>query len=179
MKLHTLIGAAVAALFITDSAFALSCARTDVKQAMEQVKSSDDLYYVLAGSFQSAPMMKKDKKAVVDKRNRFETAQPRMVEAWFDGRILSSTAAGDTDVTRFPIDVEVSCAGPWCGSAPVNGKEVIAFVKARPGLPMLLSAGPCPSKVFPIDAKMTEVKSLRACFDKNCAPTVDPRFDKR
>jgi len=133
MKLHTLIGAAVAALFIADSAFALSCARTDVKQAMEQVKSSDDLYYVLAGSFQSTPMMKKDKKAVVDKRNRFETAQPRMVEAWFDGRILSSTAAGDTEVTRFPID----------------------------------------------DAKMTEVKSLRACFDKNCAPTVDPRFDKR
>ncbi len=179
MTLRTLFGALAATLFISDSAFALSCARTNVSQAMEQAKTSDDLYYVLVGTFQSTPLPKKTKTAVVDSRNRFETAPPQMVEAWFDGRILSSAAANDKTVSRFPVDVEVSCAGSWCGSPPANDKEVIAFVKARPGQPMMLSAGPCPSKVFAVDAKQSQVPSLRACFTESCEDAVDPRFDKR
>ena len=179
MIFRTLFGALAATIFLSESALALSCARTNVSQAMEQAKASDDLYYVLVGQFQSTPLPKKPKKAAVDPRNRFEIAQPQMVEAWFDGRILSSNAANDSLVTRFPVDVEVSCAGSWCGSPPANGKELIAFVKARPGEPMMLEAGPCPSKIFALDPKGSQISSLRACFADSCEDSADPRFDKR
>ena len=176
MKIRSLLAVLAATVFMSESAFALSCARADIGQTMETAKSSDDLYYILVGTFTSKPIPKPQQKAVVDPRNQFETSKPKMVEAWFDGRILSNHKEFDTAVTRKPIDVEVTCAGPWCGSAPANGTEVIAFVKARPGLPMLLQAGPCPDKVFRLDRKKPQLKKLRACFDKTCAP--DPKFDK-
>ena len=176
MKLRLLGGVIAATLFLSSQAHALSCMRPDIAKTMETAKTSDDLYYILVGTFQSTPPPKTYKPNAPNAP--LNGIGEHRVEAWFDGRVLSNNPKYDSPVSRMPIDVDVTCGGPWCGSAPRNGTEVIAFVKARPGQAMLLSAGPCPDKVYRLDPKKSHIKKLRSCFDKPCKADVDPRFDK-
>lgn len=167
----------LAAALLAPSASALSCARPDIAQTMEQVKASEDLYYILVGTFTS-PKLPKTKKPR-SPNAPMNGVGAHTVEAWFDGRMLSNNARYDTPVTRMPVDVDVTCAGPWCGSAPANGQEMIAFVKVRPGQPMVLDAGACPNKVYRLHADKKQIETLRSCFDKSCAAETDSRFDRR
>ena len=175
MKFRPLLAAFAAVMMCAPSASALSCMRPDIAKTMEKVKASDDTYYILVGTFQSTPPPKVAPSN--DLNAPINGIGSHSVDAWFDGRILSNDARSDGPVSRMPISVAVSCAGPWCGSVPANGREVIAFVKARPSQAMLLEAGPCPDKVHSVDD--AKIAKLRSCFDQACLSEVDPRFNKR
>jgi len=135
MKIKSALIALAAVMLLSPSASALSCMRPDIAQTMESAKAADEVYYILVGTFTSAPVPKTLKSN--DPNAPQNGIGSHTVEAWFDGKILSNDARYDNPVTRLPVDVAVSCAGPWCGSAPANGREVIAFVKVRTGQPML------------------------------------------
>lgn len=155
------------AVGLVPSASALSCMRADLAQTMESAKASDDLYYILVGSFDYTPLPRPPK--TNNPNAPMNGIGAHTVQAWFNGRILSNNPRGDQSITHMPVDIAVSCAGPWCGSAPAVGQEVIAFAKARAGEPMLLSAGPCPDKVHRLDPAKPQIETLRACFDAPCS----------
>ena len=181
MRFRSLLAGFTAVMMCAPAASALSCMRPDIAQTMEKVKASDEIYYILVGTFNSTPVPKS--KATSSGKTGSPNAPvraingigPHNVQAWFDGRILSNDARYDSPVSHMPIDVAVSCAGPWCGSAPANERKVIAFVKARPSQSMLLEAGPCPDKVHSVDDG--KIAKLRSCFDQTCVS--DTRFDRR
>ena len=175
MKIKSALIALAAVTMLSPAASALSCMRPDIAQTMESAKAADEVYYILVGTFTSAPVPKTLKSN--DPNAPQNGIGSHTAEAWFDGKILSNDARYDNPVTRLPVDVAVSCAGPWCGSVPANGREVIAFVKVRTGQPMLLEAGACPDKVHMADK--VKISKLRDCFDKECQSAVDPRFDRR
>ncbi len=195
MTLRAFLAGAAAAMMLAPTASALSCMRPDIAQTMEAAKASDDIYYILVGTFTSAPPPKPQKVTTPNKTNKDGSPTIQMlpsmtdpnaplngigahnVQAWFDGRILSNVAQYDRAVSRMPIDVAVSCSGPWCGNAPANGQDVIAFVKARPSQAMLLEAGPCPNKVHRADE--VQIAKLRSCFDKKCVSDADTQFHAR
>lgn len=165
----------VAASSLATSANALSCMRPDIAQTMETAKASDDLYYIMVGQFSFTPLPKKPRSA--DPNAPLNGVGAHTVKATFNGRFLSNVAEYDAPAMRVPVDIDVSCAGPWCGGPPQNGTEVIAFAKSRPGQPLLLEVGPCPGKVYGFER--AKVEKLRNCFDKACTPDIDPRFDRR
>ena len=174
MAKSALIGVVAASSFAT-SASALSCMRPDIAQTMESAKTSEDLYYIVVGQFSYTPLPKKPRSN--DPNAPLNGIGSHVVKAAFNGRFLSTDARFDAPAKAVPVDIDVSCAGPWCGGPPRNGDEVIAFVKSRPGQPLLLEIGPCPDKVHSFERK--KVEKLRRCFDKKCMSDVDPRFDRR
>jgi len=72
----------------------------------------------------------------------------------------------DQPLTRFPVDIETSCVGPWCSGVPSSDRDIIAFVEAREGQPPLLKISPCPYWTF--NAEPKQVSKVRQCLDKTC-----------
>ena len=171
-----LLGLVAASSFAT-SASALSCMRPDIAQTMETAKASEDLYYIMVGQFSYTPLPKTKKPQFNNPNAPMNGIGAHTVKATFNGRFLSNVAQYDAPAMRVPVDIDVSCTGPWCGGPPQNGTEVIAFVKSRPGQPLLLKVGPCPDKVYGFER--AKVEKLRNCFDKACTLDIDPRFDRR
>lgn len=177
MRFKSLVLGALAAACLSSPAAALSCMRPDIAQTMENAKASDDLYYILFGTFKSTPVPK------VPRPNKpgppingiqrvdpwMNGVGPHRVQARFRGRILSHAPQYDQMVTDIPIDIAVKCAGPWCGGAPANGTDYIAFVKSRAGQPLELTIGACPDKLHKFDSSKRQIETLRSCFDKSCA----------
>ena len=141
------------AMLFSHSASALSCARPNLVDVLEEVKASPKLYYILRGNFDSRP---------------HATAQERVTQTHFRGVSLAPGRGADRHLTRFPVKVETSCAGPWCASAPPPKRSVIAFVEASTrGWSGLLNIGPCPQYVF--DATPENIQTVRSCLKSTCA----------
>lgn len=168
----SLIAAALGAVLMAESASALSCMRPDLMRTMEQAKASDTHYYIFIGTFQRqhpAPLRPKPAPGSYE----YNHPKPERAMTWFDGRAMGRTARSDARLSRFPVEVQTSCAGPWCGSVPSSGQPVIAFVEIRRGQAPLLTVGPCPEWVFRVNPQEDQVSRLRDCLDKPCKP--DPR----
>lgn len=167
MYFKSFVFGALAAALLSSPAAALSCMRPDLARTMEQAKASDDLYYILHGTFESTPVPKGPKSN--NPNAPINGIGAHRVQSWFSGRILSNAPQYDQAVTRMPIDIAVGCAGPWCGSAPANGKDYIAFAKARADQPLELTIGACPDKLHNFIPGQQQIEMLRSCFDKSCA----------
>lgn len=173
MMIRRFIAAFFVGALFTQSASALSCMRPDVMKKMEAAKASDDLYHIFVGRFDT-PAPRKDG-TVQKPEDYLKLRPPRHVTATFTGKVLSQDPRFDAPAAGVPVELQISCAGPWCGSAPRAEDTVIAFVQARDGLPPLLRIGACPDNVFNIRPKDKQIQSLRDCFDKSCrsAPKAD------
>jgi hypothetical protein len=180
MIIRRFLTAAAAALMLTESALALSCVQPDLARTMEAAKASDDLYYIFVGTFETPPQPKQDNS--LDALASVKPRADRFVPARFDGVGLSQIPQYDSQLSAMPMEIKLTCAGPWCAAVPAAGKPVIAFVKARQGQTPLLEIGPCPNYVFPLAAAPTapsqagpyrepkQLTRLRQCFDKSCKP---------
>ncbi len=164
MKLRSVIAGIAAAMMFSQSASALSCMRPDLAKTMEEAKASEKLYYVLVGKLTYDP-------ANLPPKHKFNGQQghpPRITPAMFHGYALTPDARSDVPLSGYPVDVEVSCAGPWCGGLPSEQSTRIAFVEAREGLPPVLKVSACPGMTFETRPNDGQVEKLRTCFDKTC-----------
>ena len=150
----------IGALMMSQSALALSCAQPNLQRVIEEAKSSEKIYHVLAGRF--TPPAKKTRRGGYDPSvNRLSFQESKeMTRVSFEGVSIASSRAGDEAFLSFPVDVETSCAGPWCGGVPNAKQELLVFVEARDGEPPVLRIGPCPKFVFP--ANPPNIQAVRA-----------------
>lgn len=162
MGLRSICAALLGTLMLSESAFALSCMRPDVVKTLEDAKASEKTYSILVGHFDRATPQPNLPGGL------FKPKMPQITSMWFEGYALAKYRRQDGQLTRFRVDVETSCAGPWCSDVPQRQAELIAFVELREGQAPLLKISPCPYWTFPAERK--QVKKLRQCFDKSCQP---------
>jgi len=168
MKIRSIFAAALGMVMLSESAFALSCARPDVVKTLEDAKASEKLYYVLVGNFTPIGPRPKPHGGYISPEDQFKPRPPQITPSMFDGYSVGKTRYQDSHLTRFPLDIETSCAGPWCSDLPSGDREMIAFVEARDGQVPLLKISPCPYWTF--TAEDEHVKKIRQCLDQKCEP---------
>lgn len=166
MKIRSICGAVLGALMLSDSAFALSCMRPDLVKTLEDAKASPKLYHILVGRFVSNTPRPQKPDYGRPPEDQFKPKPPVMTRTWFEGYSLAQNQRNDYHLTRFPVDIETSCMGPWCSSVPGNDRELIAFVEAREGQAPLLKISACPYWTFSAERK--QVQKLRQCLDTTC-----------
>lgn len=172
-KLLTVTAMISGAILLSNSASALSCARPDLVSTLEAAKASPNIYYILVGNFTSlteGPAFTPWEG--LPPEDQMKQRPPRIMPSTFEGYSLATTRRDDVPLTRFPVDIEVSCVASWCSDVPSPDREMIAFVEARNGQAPILRISPCPSQTFTADRK--QVEKVRQCLDKNCE-TDGPR----
>lgn len=145
---------------LTDTAMALSCVRPDVARMMEDAKASDKTYNIFVGKF--VPRSG-DWPKMHTSSNQYRP-NPARISTLFKGYALSQASRYDSQLSNFPVDVQINCSGPWCGSGPYG--EVIAFVENMPGGRYQLTVNACPTHV--INNQPGYIDKLRGCFDQTC-----------
>ena len=165
----SIFGAAfIGALMASQSASALSCAQPNLQRVIEEAKASEKIYYVLAGRF--SPQTKNTRRGGYDPRlngGSFQESK-EITRVSFEGYSIAPSRAGDQELVRFPVDIETSCAGPWCSGVPDSDRELLAFVEARDGEAPILRVGPCPKFVYP--ANPPNIETVRDCLTGTCSP---------
>lgn len=141
-------------------AAALSCARPDPIETFQRIGVSPEPYIVLYGqlSFDEAALDTGDGRVPVP------PASP--VPATFKGQGL--TMSGFREIADAKIDLQVTCAGPWCGSAR-SGVDAVYFVSRTPDA-LIVEADPCGGLIF--EAPSREVRAmLTSCMQgRQCTP---------
>lgn len=166
---QSLISSDLMPSFGVPEAQALSCMRPDIIRALEDAKRSDDLYYVLDGTFLvplSGPVVPPYPPVDINPEDQFKPKPPVMTRVIFNGRALTNNPRTDVPLSGFAMDIQTSCLGPWCSSLPSGDGAQIAFVQVRDGDVPLLNVGPCPQWTFKSEAKRVDM--IRRCLDKNC-----------
>ena len=145
---------------LASQAAALSCMRPDPIATFNQVAAAPEDYYVLYGQLTF------DEGALpggVSKRD-FNDPEPAPIPAFFRGKGLQRD--GFTSDYISPAELQVTCAGPWCGSAR-SGVDAVFFVRADSN-PVQMVAGACGGMIFEepgqdvLDA-LTSCMQGRAC----------------
>ncbi|MDB4111895.1 hypothetical protein N9571_05005, partial [Yoonia sp.] len=102
---------------ICGQAQALSCMRPDPVTTFQQLAAKPESYFVLYGTLTF------DENALPQGSRSFEEiAPPDPIPARFVGKGLSKAGFATPYVSRAML--QVTCAGPWCGSAR-SGAEAI------------------------------------------------------
>jgi hypothetical protein len=153
------------AVMISQSASALSCARPDLVQTLEDAKASPKIYHVLVGRFLSRAD-RPQHGGYGSPEDQFTPKPPILTPAVFEGVSLATSPGQDYPLRQFRVDIETSCIGPWCSSPPDSSQELISFVEARDGRPPILRISPCPNSTFQAEAKA--VRKLRQCLTRVC-----------
>jgi len=169
VRLAPVLGAALLTAMLSPSSGALSCARPDIGERMEKAKASDDIYYVLSGTFtRVTPLIKKPGKGKPYPDDFRQNRPPEITPVRFNGTGLTQPGQANVALTDFRVDIETRCMGPWCGNVPQSDRPLIAFVQHRPGQTPLLKISPCPNNTYNADRAGQQMQTLKDCFDAPC-----------
>ncbi|EBA13600.1 hypothetical protein [Roseobacter sp. CCS2] len=129
--------AAVIAM-VAGQGHALSCMRPDPVETFQRLAAAPESYFVLYGqlTFDEA-----DLPAGV---SMDQSRAPDPIAARFAGKGLSRD--GFTIDYHSDATLQVTCAGPWCGSAR-SGVDAVYFVEAADA-PVTMQAGACGGMIF-------------------------------
>lgn len=140
---------------------ALSCLRPDPIETFQRLAAEPESYFVLYGTLTF------DEGALPVGTNDFEEiAPPDPIPARFEGKGLSKAGFATPYVSN--VLLQVTCAGPWCGSAR-SGAEAIYFVPASDP-PVTMQAGACGGMIFE-DPAPAVLEVLTSCMQGGpCTP---------
>jgi len=175
-KLTSIVGLTLGALMVSESAFALSCARPDLVRSLEAAKASPKTFNILVGKFVSESSKLKGG-GLKTSPNKLPSRTTDITHSLFQGVSLAAYARNDQALSNYAVDIETSCTGPWCSRVPSSEMELIAFVEERPGQSPILRIAPCPSQAF--RATEEQVDKLRQCMSKRCEPEKPNRGFRR
>lgn len=145
---------------LASQAAALSCMRPDAASTFQRVAESPQDYYVLYGQLTF------DEEALPPGVSDTPIAMPAPVEGFFRGKGL--TRDGFTADYISPAKLQVTCAGPWCGSAR-SGVDALYFVQAVDG-PVTMEAGPCGGMIFEEPDQATLDMMVSCMQGDDCSP---------
>lgn len=132
---------------------ALSCLPTDPAATFVAMTAESEGFILLQGSLDF------DSSALPAFIETDPTPAPAPIAATFTGTEL--TAAGPGEVTIIPATLQISCAGPWCGSAS-SGQEAVIFATGDSDA-ITIYAGPCGGQVF-YDPTPAMIATLTTCL---------------
>lgn len=147
---------------LANQATALSCLRPDPIDTFQRVAAAPESYFVLYGKLtfdeDALPGMVTDQVIA-------ETP-PLSIPAQFHGKGL--TLRGFTSDYISPATLQVTCLGPWCGSAR-SGVDALYFVRAD-NSPVAMVADPCGGMIFEEPSQAT-LDMLTSCMQGGeCSP---------
>lgn len=152
-------------LLIASPALALSCLKPHLGQSFNSYMQSPASYVIAVGQISPNAAISDPN---VD-RNRQEAGIPFTFKARFNGTFLWMKFMDE--VSDLPLDVSVTCAGPWCGRFDPDAGVQTYFLK-RQGRRYSLDIGPCPGEAFaPIDT--AQKAALRRCLYKGRCEGAD------
>lgn len=131
----------------------MSCMAPDAVQTFQFLNADPDPYFVIHGTLDFDPDLLPP--AVADENQR----NVPLIPARFTGKGLS--AAGFVTDYISDVTLQVTCAGPWCGSA-TSGTEVVIFVPATDP-PVMVEASPCGAYIFENPTQAT-LDALTTCM---------------
>ncbi|WP_296426775.1 hypothetical protein [Yoonia sp.] len=150
MQLSTLV---VILASIAGQAAALSCVQPAPIATFQRVAAAPDAYFVLYGDLTF------DEGALPPAVSNRRTTDPAPIPARFRGKGL--TLDGFTSDYISPATLQVSCAGPWCGTAR-SGGDALYFVRADSD-PVTMQAEPCGGMIFQ-DPSQAVLDALTSCM---------------
>ena len=148
--------ALIATLFLTlpGTANALSCARPDVARSFHIANKASETYLIVLGEIEYLGKS-------LRKSTRPETRKARL-------RARAITRTGFSAWLDRDITVNITCAGPWCGSIP-QGERLLIFLR-QSAAGDVIDAQPCAQFVF-TDPGQAEMRTLRSCLSGgHCEP---------
>ena len=138
---------------IASQSLALSCLRLDPVETFQRLAAAPEQYFVLYGTLTF------DEAALPEMDLSNQTPAPEPIPGHFEGKGL--TREGFTSDYVSTVNVQVQCAGPWCGGA-ASGVEAVFFVPfSEP--PVSLIAEPCGGMIFPEPSEAT-LGMLTSCM---------------
>lgn len=157
--------ATAALVVISGQAQALSCLRPDPITTFQQLAAAPESYYVLKGTLTF------DENLLPEGVSNDRVAAPAPIPAFFRGKGLTRQGFVNDYVSN--VTLQVTCAGPWCGSA-ASGMEGVFFVPATDP-PVTIEAGPCGGMIYERITQATE-DMLTSCMQGGtCTPLPQTR----
>lgn len=147
---------ALALVIIPTQTVALSCARPDSVRAFKEASASDKTYFVLHGAFSFS------------EGDGATGNAPTSFDANFSGRLL--TNAGFTQQVDFPLTVNATCAGDWCGKLE-QGAKYVAFIENPDEQTFLLDVDACSSLAIR-NPEPEAIKRLENCAQGGACETL-------
>ena len=145
---------------VAGQAQALSCLRPDPIQTFMQLAAAEERYFVLYGELTF------DESLLPEGVSMDQTREPDPIPGQFVGKGLTRDGFANDYVSA--VNLQVTCAGPWCGSAQ-SGIDAIYFVPMSEP-PATLIAGPCGGMIFPEPSQAT-LDMLTTCMQGGpCLP---------
>lgn len=132
---------------------ALSCMRPDPIATFQRVAEAPEAYFVLYGQLTF------DESALPAGVSQNAVREPDPIPGQFVGKGL--TSRGFTNDYISPVNLQIGCAGPWCGSAR-SGVDALYFVRADEP-PVTMQAGPCGGMIFEEPDQAT-LDAITACM---------------
>ena len=145
---------------IAGQSHALSCMRPDPIETFQRLAEAPESYFVLYGRLSF------DETALPDGVSMDQFREPDPIVARFAGKGLSR----DGFTINYASDaiLQVTCAGPWCGSAR-SGVDAVYFVPASDP-PVTMQAGPCGGMIFE-EPSAAVLEMLTTCMQGGaCSP---------
>lgn len=144
---------AATCMLIANQSVALSCMRPDPIDSFQRFAAAPERYFVLYGTL----TFDEDLLPETDMIN--QTRDPDPIPGRFVGKGL--TQDGFTSDYIGSVNLQVTCAGPWCGGAASGGEAVFFVPFTEP--PVSLIAEPCGSMIFPEPSQAT-LDMLTSCM---------------
>ncbi|MEO1640859.1 MAG: hypothetical protein AAFU41_16585 [Pseudomonadota bacterium] len=159
MKSLTKALAMAASLSAGTQAQALSCMRPDPISTFAFLAAESDPYFVIYGTLIF------DEALLPTGVSNQQSQEPAPIPARFDGKGLSSEGFVNDYVSDMIL--QVTCAGPWCGTAQ-SGVEAVIFVASEQ--PITVEAGACGGRIFENPDQAT-LDALTTCMQGGpCSP---------
>ena len=142
-------------------ALALSCLAPSVERSFARFDASEDTYVVVHGRL-TLDETALPKGMTVDR----DPPPLTVVRAKLQG--FSLTRQGFTLPFEQAVSLEVSCLGPWCGSAK-NGEDALAFLR-KDAEGYVLAVEPCGGALFETP-KLEQLDQAKKCLRTGACKT--------
>ncbi|WP_322892002.1 MULTISPECIES: hypothetical protein [unclassified Yoonia] len=151
--MRALFTPAVALAVVGSPVQALSCLPTDAVTTFSAMTAESEGFILLHGTldFDTSTLP-----AFIETE---PTPAPAPIDATFTGTELITT--GESAVMTIPATLQITCAGPWCGTAS-SGQEAVIFAAGDTDA-IDVFVGPCGGQVF-YDPTPEMIAALTTCL---------------
>lgn len=134
------------------SAAALSCLRHGVTDAYRAAAEADAAYVVVRGTLRFD-------ESRLPRSHQASTPERRVLKGEIEG--VAMGPMGQRVARSYDIQLEVSCAGPWCAEPRMG--DTLAFLR-KDGARYVLEDSPCGAFLFN-RPRAEDVRAVQACLD--------------
>ena len=155
---------AAAIAMLAGQASALSCLRPDPIDTFNRLAAVEERYFVLSGTLTF------DEGLLPPMVSDGPMGEPAPIPARFTGKGL--TRDGFVNDYVGGVNLQITCAGPWCGSAQ-SGVEGVFFVEATEPRATVI-ADPCGGMIFPQATEAVKDMLTSCMAGGTCEPLAQP-----